>query len=211
LTSSAPDLLRTLPLGLAAVRVHRTRHLPNLDRQRGRPDRTGMARSVVDAGQWARTDDETQTLLAAACQQRLVTSAEVREVLARMPRVHRRQLMLTALADIEGGAEALSEIDLLRLCRRHRLPAPDMQERRTDARGRLRYIDAYWREWHLQVEIDGAHHMDAGQWAADLRRQNTIWVAGDRILRFAAFDLRRRPAEVAGQIRAALAAAGWRG
>jgi very-short-patch-repair endonuclease len=119
--------------------------------------------------------------------------------------------MLTTLADIDGGAEAMSEIDLLQLCRRYRLPAPDLQERRTDASGRARYIDAYWRVWRLQVEVDGAHHMDARQWAADLRRQNDIWVAGDRIRRFAAFDLRQRPAEVAAQIRAALEAAGWRG
>jgi very-short-patch-repair endonuclease len=207
---AAPDLLRSLPLGLPAVRVRRTRHLPDADRQLGRPCRTTMARSVVDAAQWARTDDDARSLLAAACQQRLVTPAEVRQVLARLPKAYRRGLTLSTLADIEGGAEALSEIDLRRLCRRHRLPVPDMQERRTDASGRIRYIDGYWREWRLQVEVDGAHHMDAGQWAADLRRQNDIWVAGERILRFAAFDLRQRPAEVAGQIRAALAAAGWR-
>jgi very-short-patch-repair endonuclease len=85
-----------------------------------------------------------------------------------------------------------------------------MQERRTDPRGRIRYIDAHWRQWRVQAEVDGAHHMDASQWAADMRRQNDIWIPGDRILRFAAFDLRRRPMEVAAQIRAALTAAGWR-
>jgi hypothetical protein len=51
--------------------------------------------------------------------------------------------------------------------------------------------------------------MDARQWAADLRRQNDVWIAGDRILRFAAFDLRTRPDAVAAQLRAALEAAGW--
>jgi very-short-patch-repair endonuclease len=204
----APDLPRTLPPNLPAVRVRRTRHLPGADRQRGRPDRTTMARSVVDAAQWAGTADEARSVLAAACQQGRVTPGEVREVLARMPRVGRRALTLAALGDIEGGAEALSEIDLLQLCRRHRLPVPDMQERRKDARGRIRYIDAYWREWHLQVEVDGAHHIDTGQWAADMRRQNDIWISGERILlRFASFDLRVRPAEVAAQIRAALGAA----
>lgn len=107
------------------------------------------------------------------------------------------------------AARRLSEIDLFRLCRWHGLPVPDGQERRRDSAGRRRYLDAYWRRWRLHVEVDGAHHMDAGNWAADLRRQNRIWIEGDRILRFTAFDIRHRPADVAAQLRAALTAAGW--
>lgn len=206
----AADLLRRLPLGLPAVRVRRTHHLPNVDRQRGRPDRTTMARSLVDAAQWARTDEQAQEILAAGCQQRRATPAEIAAVLERMPRMRRRALVRETLRDVAGGAEALSEIDLVRLCRRHGLPAPETQERRRDADGRVRYLDAYWRRWRLHVEVDGAHHMDVRHWAADLRRQNRVWIEGDRILRFTAFDVRHRPAEVASQLRAALEAAGWR-
>ena len=205
----AVDLLRRLPLGLPAVRVRRARHLPETDRQRGRPDRTNMARSLVDAAQWARTDDEAQAILAAGCQQRRVTPAEIGAVLDRTPHARRRGLIRETVRDIAGGAEALSEIDLFRLCRRHGLPVPDGQERRRDADGRQRYLDAYWRRWRLHVEVDGAHHMDVRHWAADLRRQNQIWIEGDRILRFTAFEVRHRPDEVAAQLRAALVAAGW--
>ena len=56
-----------------------------------------------------------------------------------------------------------------------------------------RYLDAYWRWWRLHVEIDGAHDMDARNWAADMQRQNEVWLASDRILRFTAFDVRTRP------------------
>jgi hypothetical protein len=42
-----------------------------------------------------------------------------------------------------------------------------------------------------------------------MKRQNDLWVAGDRVLRFPAWLVRRRPAEVAAQVRAALVAAGW--
>ena len=52
--------------------------------------------------------------------------------------------------------------------------------------------------------------MDARHWEADLRRQNDVWIRGDRILRFTAFQVRHRPHEVAAQLRRALEAAGWR-
>ncbi|MFI9525692.1 endonuclease domain-containing protein [Micromonospora rosaria] len=205
----ATGLARRLPPGLPGVRVRRTRILPAEDLQRGHPDRTGMARSLVDAAQWARTDEQAQEILAAGCQQRRVTTAELAAVLDRLPRARRRPLIRQTLADVAGGAEALSEINLVRLCRRHGLPAPQGQQRRRDATGRLRFLDAYWPRWRLHVEVDGAHHMDVRRWAADLRRQNQVWIEGDRILRFTAFDVRHRPAEVVAQLRAALTAAGW--
>lgn len=77
-----------------------------------------------------------------------------------------------------------------------------------DASGRLRFLDAYWRTWRLHVEVDGAHHMEVSHWHAGMRRQNEVWMAGDRLLRFSSSQVRRRPAEVAEQIRRALHAAG---
>ncbi|MDO3702283.1 DUF559 domain-containing protein [Micromonospora sp. C28SCA-DRY-2] len=205
----ASELPRRLPPGLPAVWVRRVRHLSDEDRQWGRPDRTGLARSLVDAAQWARSDELAQQILAAGCQQRRVTPAEIGAVLERLPRIRRRRLIAATVRDVAGGAEALSEIDFVRLCRRHRLPPPETQVRRRDADGRVRYLDAYWRRWRLHVEVDGAHHMDVRHWAADLRRQNKVWIEGDRILRFTAIDVRHRPDEVAAQLRAALSAAGW--
>lgn len=149
-------------------------------------------------------------MLITACQQRCVMPSQVLEVLADLPKVRRRRLMRTTLADISGGAQALAEIDLLELCRRFRLPLPDQQVRRADDDGRNRYLDAYWKRWRLQVEIDGAHHMTAEHWAADMLRQNEVWIAGDRILRFPAWYVRERPSEVARQLRTGLLAAGWR-
>lgn len=206
-----PDLRRRLPLDMPAMVVHRTGVLPDDHRQVGRPMRTSMARSLVDAAGWARSDDEAQAIVAAGCQQRRVTPAEILAVLRRMPRARRRQLIGATAVDADGGATALSEIDFIRLCRRNRLPLPDLQERRRDRSGRLRYLDAYWRQWRLQVEVDGAHHMDVREWAADMKRQNDVWIAGDRILRFPAFLIRSRPAEVVDQVRGALRAAGWPG
>jgi hypothetical protein len=199
-----------LPIDMPAVVVHRSVALPAAHLQVGRPPRTTTARSLVDAAAWARGPAEARIALAAGCQQRLVTLAELREVVAELPKVRRRALILETLGDIEGGATALSEIDFVRLCRRYGLPHPDLQERRIDASGRTRYLDARWKRWGLHVEVDGAHHMDVRHWAADMRRQNEVWIAGDRILRFPAWLIRSRPEEVAGQLRAALIVAGWR-
>lgn len=207
----APDLRRRLPPELPAVFVHRTRYLPAQDRQHGLPPRTTIERSLVDAAQWAITEEEARTTLAAGCQQKLVLPDGLLEVVARMPNVRRRALIRQTAHDLAGGAEALSEIDLVRLCRRFGLPTPKQQERRKDASGRIRYLDAYWPQWHLHVEVDGAHHMEVWHWEADMRRQNDVWVSGDRLLRFTSFQTRHRPAEVAEQIRRALRASGWQG
>jgi len=193
-----------LPPDMPAVRVHRTSVLPPEHYQAGRPPRTTMARSVVDAAAWAPSERAAQLMLAAACQQRRVTPEELLAVLSVLTRVRRRAFLRSTLTDLEGGASALSEIDLLGLCRRFHLPAPDLQQRRRDADGRLRYLDAYWREWRLHVEVDGAHHMEVAAWSLDMLRQNKIWIAGDRILRFPAWLLRTNPGEVAAQLQGAL-------
>jgi very-short-patch-repair endonuclease len=86
-----------------------------------------------------------------------------------------------------------------------------MQHARRDGDGRQRYLDAYFAEWGVHVEIDGGQHTDAAHWWADMRRQNALWIPGDRVLRFPAWAIRNRPNEVITQIRAALTAAGWPG
>jgi very-short-patch-repair endonuclease len=202
--------LPRLPLDMPGVVVHRTSHLPLDHVQVGRPGRTSLPRAILDAVAWARSDEEARTIIASACQQRRVTTAELRSVADALPRMVRRALAIETIGDLAGGAQTLSEIDLVKLCRRAGLPVPDLQERRRDRDGRRRYLDAYWRDWGLHVEVDGAHHMDVRHWEADLRRQNEVWIPGDRILRFSGHQVRRRSNGAVDQIRRALLAAGWK-
>ncbi len=81
---------------------------------------------------------------------------------------------------------------------------------RRDASGRRRYLDVLYEEYGVHVEIDGAHHADVRQAWADMQRQNELWIAGDRVLRFPGWLIRESPDEVTAQLRAALVAAGWR-
>lgn len=82
---------------------------------------------------------------------------------------------------------------------------------RRDSAGRRRYLDAYFEQWRVHVEVDGGQHLDPAHAWADMRRQNDLWVEGDRVLRFPAWVLRAHPEEVIAQLRAALRAAGWPG
>ncbi|SNT59449.1 Very-short-patch-repair endonuclease [Asanoa hainanensis] len=205
----SPDLLRRLPHELPAVKVHRTSTLPEVDRQRARPDRTSMARSVVDAAAWAPSDDEARAVVAAACQQGRVLPEELLAVVDRLPRARRRRLVLTTATDVAGGAGSLAEIDFVRLCRVRRLPRPDLQRRRTDASGRTRYLDAYWEAFGIHAEVDGGHHTEIRQWEADMARHNDLWIAGDLVLRFPASQIRSNPETVASQLLRALISRGY--
>ena len=195
----------------AGVVVHRTSRLPPADlHRRGRPPRTAPARALVDAAQWAHSDQHARIIVAAGLQQRLVTVDELVEVLGRMPRARRRALTLETASDAAGGTHSLPEAAFRRLCSRAGLPRPTRQVRRRDAAGRWRYLDVYFEEWGLHVEIDGGQHMEVRQWWEDMRRQNELWIPGDRVLRFPSWAVRHRPGEVVHQLRAALVAAGWR-
>jgi very-short-patch-repair endonuclease len=192
------------------VIVHRTTVLSDTDaRWQARPPRTAVARSLVDAAQWAPDQAKAFAVVVAGIQQRLTTAADVLEVLDRLPKACRRNAVRSLVNDAAGGAHSLAEIDFVRLCRRYRLPLPDQQVRRTDKAGRTRYLDAYWRRFRLHIEIDGAHHMDVRNWWNDMQRQNQVWMTGDRVLRFPAWVVRQRPGEVAAQIAKALRAHGW--
>jgi hypothetical protein len=165
---------------------------------------------VVDAAQWAHTDRQARVMIAMAFQQQRVAAAQIDEVLARMPMVKRGSLIARTSADAAGGALALAELDFLALSRQAGLPEPKLQQVRRDASGRRRYLDVLYEDYGVHVEIDGGHHVDIRQAWADMERQNEIWIAGDRVLRFPAWLVRESPAEVIAQVRAALMAAGWR-
>jgi hypothetical protein len=193
------------------VIVHRTTLLPAMDiDERARLPCTTPARSAVDAACWARSDREAMTLLAMVFQQRLVDLDDIRRVLLRRPAGRRTDLIARTAVDAAGGAHALAELDFLALSRAAGLPEPTLQKRRRDASGRIRYLDVLYEPYGVHVEIDGGHHVDVRQAWADMQRQNDLWIEGTRVLRFPAWLVRERPAEVVAQVRAALIAAGWR-
>ncbi|HXL92429.1 MAG TPA: DUF559 domain-containing protein [Streptosporangiaceae bacterium] len=170
------------------------------------PRRTRIPRSLVDAAAWMPTERGTMAILAAGVQQRLAPTQVLRAAVTSRPRLRRRRLMAATLGDIEGGAEALSELDFLHLVvRAFKLPEPDCQVPRRDDRGRRRWLDVTWENWKVVAEIDGTQHEEPLQRWDDMDRDIDLQVNGGYIvLRIPAWVVRRHPAHVARRIREAL-------
>jgi very-short-patch-repair endonuclease len=157
------------------------------------------------------TDRGAMAVLAAGVQQRLVRVDDLSRVVERIETLRRRGQMTGILADIAGGAQALSELDFTRqVVRRHRLPEPSRQVARRDGRGLQRWIDVMWDDWKIAVEIDGAQHADPLQRWDDMERDNGLNIDGYQTLRFPAWLVRQEPEYVARKILEALQAAGYR-
>ena len=194
---------------MVGVRVHESRRFdPARDVHPSRlPSRTRPARSAVDAATWSRSPRTAVGWLAASVQQGLTRPEELAAELDSAGRVRHRRLLQHAVADISSGAQALSEIDFARICRRFRLPEPVRQAVRVEASGRRRYLDA---EWDLAdgrrvvAEVDGAVHLLPRRYWDDMDRANELVIDGSTVLRFATYALRAHPERVADQLRRAL-------
>ena len=110
--------------------------------------------------------------------------------------------------ELLDGARSLGELDVARELRRRGLPRPDRQVLRRDRDNRY-YLDLYWAEFRLVLEIDGIHHAWAGNVVGDALRQNALALAGDTVLRLPLLGLRLRPDDFFAQVEQALLGAGW--
>ncbi|WP_298992496.1 hypothetical protein [uncultured Pseudokineococcus sp.] len=169
-----------------------------------------VERAAVDAASLLPTARAAGGLVAAVVQQRLTTAERLLAAAERAParRRHRGEV-LSVLQDVLGGSQAMTEVDLVRLCRRYRLPQPERQVRREDARGLVRYLDAEWLRpdgTRLVLEVDGVGHLDEERWYDDLLRAAEV-VTGDVVLRLPARALRTEPDRVAALLRRHLRAA----
>ncbi|MET0526194.1 MAG: DUF559 domain-containing protein [Nocardioides sp.] len=171
--------------------------------------RTRPAVAAVRAGLWAKTDRQATLLITMAVQQGLVTAAEVGLELLRILRDKRRGLLYAVVNDLLGGVRSLGELDVAGELRRRGLPEPERQVLRRGPRGRY-YLDLYWPQWKLVVEIDGIHHSWAENVVDDALRQNSLALDGDTVLRLPLLGYRLRPDEFFEQIERGLTVGGFR-
>ena len=174
----------------------------------GRPPRTAVERSALDAASWSDSPRTASGVLAAVVQQRLSTAPRLLELLDKSGPIRHRPLIQRTLEDIEGGAQALSEIDIGRLCRRHGLRVTARQVIRHDAAGRRRYLDGLVtgpNGKQVAFEVDGAVHLAVRSYWDDMERSNELMIAGVGLLRFPSLAVRIDGRTVVDQFRRALA------
>lgn len=203
----------SVPRGARARRsprydIRQTRRWDADDRAPSGVPRCRMAPAAVRGALWAVSDRQATYLLTIAVQQGLTTAEAIGAEALRVRRHKRRSLIHEVIGDLLGGARSLGEIDVARELRSRGLPAPTRQALRKDARGRY-YLDFYWPEWRLVVEVDGIHHTWAENVVGDALRQNILAIAGDTVLRLPLLGLRVCPDDFFAQIEEALRANGW--
>lgn len=205
----------TIPCGSRAavpddVVVHYSRFLDSDDvHPIHRPRRTRIARSLLDAASWAKSDDLARALMLAGVQQRLVTPSPLAEALPRRAHCLRRNLIAESIDDAAGGIASVPEMRFDRIVTMFRLPTPTRQAVLNRVDGRA-YLDADWDDFALSAEVDGIPHMDVLRWDADLDRANEIAIGQRTILRFTSHAVRHKTMRVGSTLTRALQARGWR-
>ncbi len=165
--------------------------------------------AAIRAAMWARSDRAAATIMAMSVQQRVTTAEQVLLEAKRLNRHKRRPLILDVARDIAEGAQALSELDFARLCRRRDLPEPTRQKVRRGPHGRV-YLDVEWEEWQVVVEVEGAHHDAPENAVDDALRQNALTIGRLGVLRIPVLGLRTSAGAFLDQVEALLRRAGWR-
>jgi very-short-patch-repair endonuclease len=192
------------------VRIHETRRRRPGDVDVDGPPQVHTPVAAIRAALWARTNREAALLLAMTVQQRLCPVGDLAIAFAVIRRHRRRTLIGDVLMDVAGGAESMGELDFATECRRRGIPAPTRQVRRR-LRSGAAFLDAYWKDYGVVVEIEGAHHIRLDIALADSLRQNELTIANDRVLRIPLLALRAAPDQVFEQIERLLRRCGWTG
>ncbi len=206
--SGGEDIHVVVPAGshfptLDGVVLHVSRRFSATDVHPVRtPPIVRVERALIDAAAWSPRARTACGFLAAGVQQRLTTAPRLIDELGLAGLVNHRKLLWHCLADIEGGAQSLAEIDMGKVAAGAGVPLPLRQAVRLDARGRRRYIDVDF--GGFDAEVDGALHLRPLSYWEDMSRQNDIVIEGGRpMLRFSSLALRIDVPTVHRQLRAA--------
>jgi hypothetical protein len=197
---------RVLPVPGVTVVVHESRRFTAQDVLPRLPPVTSLERSAVDAAVWSVDARAAARVIVAVIQQRRTTAVHLRETLIDAGQVRYRPVLMRLLNDLDGGAEALSEVAFLRWCRRNGFPKPTLQVRQ-DSDGRRRYIDAGFVRAdgrQVLVEIDGGVHLSLATRWQDTAKDNDAFIAGRLTLRFPSIAIYSNDPVAVRQLRGAL-------
>lgn len=183
--------------------IRETRRLAPDDRAPSGVPRTRVPVAAIRGALWAKSDRQAALLLSMVIEQGMTTAAHLGEELLRIKKDKRRLFLHTIVNDLLDGVRALGELDLARELRKRGLPPPAHQIVRKGKRGRY-YLDLYWPDLGVVVEIDGIQHTWAENVVNDALRHNDIALARDVVLRVPLLGLRLQPDDFYAQIGRAL-------
>ena len=171
---------------------------------------TTPARTAFDLGRRLNTKEAVQRIDALMHATKL-KAVEIDAVIDAHPGARGLGRLRKTLALVDGGAESPYESLTRLMLVAAGLPAPQTQVPVSDEFGFVvAYLDMGWREFHVGVEFDGAHHWtDARQRSRDIERLAGLDALGWTIIRVSS-DMLRTSAVLVDRVGAALERAGCR-
>ena len=161
--------------------------------------RVRPAHAAIRAAHWAVSDRQAALVLVMPVQQRLVTGVHLQDAERAIRGRTRRKLIHQLVRDIADGAHSLGELDFVSACRGRGLPEPTRQVVRQGHGGKI-YLDVYWAEARLVVEIDGTGHVRGLQQMDDDLRHNAVSMGSDLVLRAGLIGWRLQPEAYVDQV-----------
>ena len=165
--------------------------------------------AAIRAANWARTDRQAALILVVVVQQGIVRPTDLFDVIKRFKRMRRRALIVGVLGDVLHGVQSLGELDFARECRRRGLPKSSRHVIRQGKRGRV-YLDVYFDDFGLVIEIEGAHHDEVLNSIDDALRQNHLSRGAEDFRRIPVVGFRTDRGVFMQQVVDKLVNKGWR-
>lgn len=191
------------------VRTSRAHDFSELVHPQLRPLRLRIEPAALLVASRARSEDAAVAVLGDVCQQRRTTPGRLVQALDRRPRMPRRRLLSSVLADVAAGTySALEHRYLSRVERPHGLPTASRQRRVRPGRA-VHYRDVDYVDLHVTVELDGrlGHERAADRWS-DLERDISGLLLGDLTVRIGWGQV-LEPCRLALSVGRLLSAQGW--
>jgi len=164
------------------------------------PPRTRLEDTLLDLTQVAANLDEAFDWLSRAIGGRMTTPAHLRSAIDARPRLRWRDELLLALGYVADGMHSnLERRYTVNVERAHGIPSAARQTKIV-AGGKIRYLDNFYEEAQLAVELDGRAAHPPEQRHADNERDNALAALGILTARYGWTDVTTRPCMVAAQV-----------
>jgi len=172
--------------------------------------KTSGTRTAWDVATWLSSQDAV-SVIDGLLSGGLTTEAELTRLVHRNHGRRGWRLAREAFDLADAGAQSPAESVLRVRLVRAGLPRPTTQCPVPTMSGITLHPDLGWERWKVAVEYDGHWHGDPDQLHRDRKRLNLLAAEGWAVLHVTSQRLQRDMGAVIREVRAALAANGWRG